>query len=453
MRRRQTWSAAIGCSALFLLVYGLTNARAAAATDLDSWHFDWEESIPFVPWMIVPYVSIDLFFVAAPFVCTSRREVATLAKRLCAAILTAGLVFLIWPLQLGFDRPQAVGMFAPLYGALHGFDQPHNLFPSLHVTLIFILRWTYHRHVRGLTRGLLHVWFALVTASTVLTRQHHLPDLLGGLVLALLVFYVFPTGLIRRRDVRVERAPSRRLALRFLAAASVALLGAAIFLVTDLPGRWLPAAMLGWTALAFAIVAVGYGRLGPLVFRKYAGYLSLPARAVLAPYLLGLWLSRRRFWRRDPRPFAIIMDEVMFGRLPDRRLLAELKSLGVGAIVDLTAEHSAVPAARALDYTCVPMMDLAPPQPRDVRTAVGQVERALAAGLGVYLHCGLGYQRSAIVIACWLLETERATTTRAAALRVASARPMGLSADHLARELDALTASPSRGDRENVDSM
>jgi len=31
--------------------------------------FEWESAIPFVPLMIAPYMSIDLFFVGAPFLC------------------------------------------------------------------------------------------------------------------------------------------------------------------------------------------------------------------------------------------------------------------------------------------------------------------------------------------------------------------------------------------------
>ena len=72
---RAAWSAAL-LSLLFVVVYGGTNWFTAQrpATQVTTWYFDWELAvIPFVPLLIVPYMSIDLFFVAAPFLCRDRR--------------------------------------------------------------------------------------------------------------------------------------------------------------------------------------------------------------------------------------------------------------------------------------------------------------------------------------------------------------------------------------------
>ena len=168
--------ASAGCSALFLVAYSITNAIAATRGDLPVFFYEWERSIPVVPFLIVPYMSIDAFFVVAPFLCTSVGEVKIFAKRICTAILVAAAFFLAWPLRFAFERPQVDGVFGPVFELLHTFDQPHNLFPSLHIALVFILRWTYHRHVRGFWRVVMHTWFALVTVSTVLTLQHHVID-------------------------------------------------------------------------------------------------------------------------------------------------------------------------------------------------------------------------------------------------------------------------------------
>ena len=66
----------LGClfSAFLLrrLRHHATGSRRSAH-DVGTWVFAWERLIPFVPLMIVPYMSIDLFFVAAPFLCTDAR--------------------------------------------------------------------------------------------------------------------------------------------------------------------------------------------------------------------------------------------------------------------------------------------------------------------------------------------------------------------------------------------
>ncbi|MHC4955590.1 MAG: phosphatase PAP2/dual specificity phosphatase family protein [Planctomycetota bacterium] len=419
---RRPWREAVfasaGCSLLFVVVYGVTNTLASMRGAAGTFYGAWELSIPLVPAMVVPYMSIDLFFVAAPFICSSAREVRTFAKRVCTAILVAGIFFVMWPLTPGFERVEVAGPFGPLFDSLYVFDQPFNLFPSLHVTLAFILRWTYHRHLRGPRLWLFHGWFVLVTASTLFTHQHHVIDVAGGAALAIVVFYLFPTGRIARDDVRVARAPSPRLGCAYGAAA-------AVFVAMGWTVRgwsWIACGVLVWTALALSLVAAGYAGLGPRVFRKYAGYLSIPARVVLAPYLVGLWLSRRWYRARDPRGFAGVGGGVFFGRLPDAELTPRLLEAGVRSVVDLTAEHSEPRRMRELHYATFPVLDLAAPEEELLDAVADHIERSRSRGGAVYVHCALGYGRSGAAIAWWLHRSGRAESLAAARERVHAAR-------------------------------
>ncbi len=52
-------------SLLFVVVYGATGWLTSLRTDVATWSFEWERNLPLVPWLIVPYMSLDLFFVAA----------------------------------------------------------------------------------------------------------------------------------------------------------------------------------------------------------------------------------------------------------------------------------------------------------------------------------------------------------------------------------------------------
>ncbi len=99
----------LALSALFLIVYGSCNWITAQREDVGTIFFAWERAIPFVPSMIAPYLSIDLFFVAAPFLCHTKRELATFTKRIAAAIIVAGMCFLLFPLRFAFARPEANG--------------------------------------------------------------------------------------------------------------------------------------------------------------------------------------------------------------------------------------------------------------------------------------------------------------------------------------------------------
>src|SRR6266404_7079754 len=96
-------------SILFLIVYSGCNWITAHRTNVGTFYFEWERNIPFVPFFILPYMSIDLFFVTAPFLCRSDRELSIFAKRIAMAIIVAGISFLIFPLRFAFPRPHAGG--------------------------------------------------------------------------------------------------------------------------------------------------------------------------------------------------------------------------------------------------------------------------------------------------------------------------------------------------------
>jgi hypothetical protein len=86
-----------GLSALFLIVYGSCNWITAQRANVGTFYFEWERKIPFVPFFILPYMSIDLFFVVAPFLCRTSRELDILAKRIAAAIRRRWNLFPAFP--------------------------------------------------------------------------------------------------------------------------------------------------------------------------------------------------------------------------------------------------------------------------------------------------------------------------------------------------------------------
>src|SRR5688500_14143725 len=123
----KAFATSVGLSALFLVVYGWCNWFTSQRSDVGTIFFEWERFIPFVPLMIAPYMSIDLFFVAAPFICRSERELSTFAKRIAATIITAGTCFLLLPRRFAFERPQTGGIFGAIFDWFRGMDLPYNL--------------------------------------------------------------------------------------------------------------------------------------------------------------------------------------------------------------------------------------------------------------------------------------------------------------------------------------
>ena len=71
-RRALAWLAFLG--PFFFATYGFATWASAQRAAVPFIAFDWERSIPFWPWTIVPYWIIDALYAASLFVCTTRRE-------------------------------------------------------------------------------------------------------------------------------------------------------------------------------------------------------------------------------------------------------------------------------------------------------------------------------------------------------------------------------------------
>src|SRR4051794_29463567 len=94
--RRRALAASVGLSALFLFVYAGCMWITTQRRDVGVFFFSWERAIPFVPFMSVPFLSIDVFFVLAPFLLREEGDLSMFVRRAATAILIAGLIFLLW---------------------------------------------------------------------------------------------------------------------------------------------------------------------------------------------------------------------------------------------------------------------------------------------------------------------------------------------------------------------
>jgi len=185
------WS--LGLTLLFLMTYGFTNWLAGMRSTRFRLYFGWELAIPFVPWMIWVYLSMQAFL-ALPLFLLNTTGISRFGRTIALATLAAFAIHLTLPTDLGWTRPVAVPGY-PVFARCFAMDQPHNLVPSLHVTfsaLSFLVIWNCAR--RTWVKLLSAAWFALLVCSVLLIHQHHLVDIVTGLVLALLCNRWFRIG-------------------------------------------------------------------------------------------------------------------------------------------------------------------------------------------------------------------------------------------------------------------
>jgi protein-tyrosine phosphatase len=406
--RWKATAASAGLSILFLAVYSSCNWIAAHRAHVGSIYFEWERHIPFVSWMILPYMSLDLFFIGAPFLCRTNNELRVFSRRIVAAILVAGIFFLIFPLRFAFPRPDANGWLGVLFNWFRGMDAPYNLLPSLHAALLLLVADVYARHLRGSARIAAISWFVLIGFSPIFTYQHHVIDIASGFVLAAYCFYFLPD---RRFVLPVTK--NGRIGAYYGTGAAM-LFGLA-------PLFWPWGAGLVWPAIALAIVAGSYFGAGPGIFRKTHGRLPWSTRFALAPCLAGQYLSLL-YYKEQCRPWDAVTPQVWIGRRLSRRETKRALRSGVTAVLDLSAELSESEPFRNSDYHNILVLDLTAPTQSQLFD-IGRFIANRAWNGVVYVHCKIGYSRSAAAVAAYLIMSGRANTATEAFDIIRRARP------------------------------
>jgi PAP2 superfamily len=204
----QRLATGIGGAVLVALVFFpiYIGCAALTATRASQWQLyaDWELSLPFWPFMIVPYLSMFVLFLLPPFQ-LDETELRTLTLRLCVASLLGGALFLAFPAQMGFLPRGDAGIWQGIYSAIYRIDGPFNTVPSFHVIYTASILYAMIDVASPTLRRLYVAWLVAVCASTVLTHRHHLLDVVVGLALA-----SFVPVLLRRRPW-VAFSPARRL--------------------------------------------------------------------------------------------------------------------------------------------------------------------------------------------------------------------------------------------------
>ena len=191
------WQAALlaltGAGSLFVVGYRWTNAQAAgnALPWLAETWFD--RAVPFVPWSVLPYLSLNLIYALSFFLCANRLELAQHCKRLLTAQCVCFACFWLFPLHNPRVLPHIDGFLDLFWRELRAFDMAGNLAPSLHAaTLVVVWDLLRKNSILSLPRRPLDAWFLLIAASTLTTWQHYVFDLVTGLALGFGCLLLFP---------------------------------------------------------------------------------------------------------------------------------------------------------------------------------------------------------------------------------------------------------------------
>lgn len=179
------WACWVGVA--FFAVYPTTNWLTSLRPQPFHLYLPAELAVPLVPEFIWAYLSMyALFFLPLFFLPTVRMP--ALGRQLVAGTLVSGLLFLLFPAELGFARVvPADPPYTGIYAVMFGMDRPHNLVPSLHVVFSTAIALACADVAGSATRALLFGWLGVMAASTILVHQHHVLDVAAAFFLVFLL--------------------------------------------------------------------------------------------------------------------------------------------------------------------------------------------------------------------------------------------------------------------------
>lgn len=186
-----------------------------------------DRALPLVPVWALVYGALYLFLILLPIFVVRQDPLVrrTVYAYLLIWLVSYGFFFVFYPTAA--PRPARVvaeGFAAWGLRALYASDPPYNCFPSLHVAHSFVSALASHRVNRGL--GVLAtICAALVALSTLLTKQHYVVDVIGGVVLASVAYRVFIATHPREQIPVLDRRVAPALALCIAAGSTLVVAG------------------------------------------------------------------------------------------------------------------------------------------------------------------------------------------------------------------------------------
>lgn len=385
---KQQITAFIICATVFMTVYNFAAWYTSRAGKVPSFVFDFEKYIPFLPWSIIPYMTSGIFFCSVFFMCKDDEQLKVLTRRMLFITITAGLSFIIFPLQFSLVKPITNNsVLGYSFEFLKTFDSPFNQAPSLHIAYAFVF-WTVFRNFRKIGNFIM-LWLILLGISTLTTYQHHFIDILSGTVLAHISFIIFP---YRKNDFQHRN---------FQVANVYFLLGwiqISAALLLDKSSDHLSLFLL-WPALMSIIIGYHYQKNNVHFLKDIEGNISLPRKIFYSPYLM-VYRIFWKFLRKNKIPLEIA-PRIYISSRPSSEDQHYFDSGSPIFVYDLSAEiEETLNVKNRTFYHSVPFLDIGTFDNTETKKLIAEITekyKTLPIDGKILIHCTMGFTRSSVI--------------------------------------------------------
>lgn len=188
----------IKIAVIFVILFYALYGAASFISQYNPFQFrlwlPFEANIPFYPWFSVFYLAVGLPGILLVSNLTTRYEINLLLKIMLGQTAFASIMFIILPLQLGFQPGATHETTNWFYQLADTVNLERNQFPSLHVTFTVTTSTLLMQYLKPVEKLLMTVVAFCVVLSTLLIHEHHLIDIGGGVLLAWYGVYRWKTA-------------------------------------------------------------------------------------------------------------------------------------------------------------------------------------------------------------------------------------------------------------------
>lgn len=153
--------------------------------------------IPFIPAFVFPYFAWHLLIpvILIFFMIKDREAFLRLCFTMFTGMTAALFIYAVIPNGLNIRVPVTGNSLSEkICSLLYSIDTPTNVCPSIHVSstvaISFSVQNAYSLKKHRAIRILLHIVSVLIIVSTLFIKQHSVYDVIGGLVLTLILWFI-----------------------------------------------------------------------------------------------------------------------------------------------------------------------------------------------------------------------------------------------------------------------
>ena len=178
---------------IFLIFFSITYSVVARLPryTIISLETSLDKTIPLIPIFILGYFLAYIFPLSAFLVAGSKKELKSTLKTFILMFLAASVIFMIFPVAIPPQQIQQQDVFSRmLLFTRSAIDNEFNAFPSFHVASA-LLTFLIVRRKSKFLGNLSLIPALLILLSTLFTKQHVIPDILAGIILAIISYWYY----------------------------------------------------------------------------------------------------------------------------------------------------------------------------------------------------------------------------------------------------------------------